>query len=284
MLLVPDNDAATLSSLMGDEGKAALSTWVNNGGHYIGWQGGTQLASLLGLSTAVLTNPTGQAPGTLFRVDVAPNSPLTQGVGATNWVMYARDSVMRSPNPANVIASYPAADSPDWYASGYQEGMEELGGTATEISEPVGTGDVTVFSITPNFRAWTNGTAKLLYNAIMDSRGVLHAQKKATAQAAPRIGTAPRVQAESKARKAADKIVRPVEVDLAVRVRPSDAATAARILTQHGAKVRVTKADNYVSLVVPGGRNAPQDPMPWVRNLPNELAGAGIQPLAITTP
>ena len=283
VLLVPDGSADTLSTLLGDEGRTAVRDWVQGGGHYVGWQGGAQLAAMLDLSTAVLANPTGQAPGTIFRVEVAADSPLTTGVGDTDWVMFDNDSVMTASDPAHVVASYPAADSPDWFVSGYQEGEEELGGTAAEVSEPVGTGDVTVFASDPNFRAWTSGTAKLLYNAIMDSRGVIPA-KELRESPAPRIQSTARASAEARARAAAGSIVRPVDVDLAVRVPSQDAAAARRVLARHASDVRVTRADHYVSLVVPGGAHAPADPAPWVRALPAELAQAGVSPIDISTP
>ena len=65
MLLTPDLDAATVAKILGDTGKTALTQWVNGGGRYVGWQGGTDLATRLGLSTVTLTNPTSQVPGTL---------------------------------------------------------------------------------------------------------------------------------------------------------------------------------------------------------------------------
>ncbi|MDN5763352.1 MAG: hypothetical protein L0H41_13690 [Microlunatus sp.] len=283
VLLAPDGRAQEMQDLMGTDGQEALRTWVNSGGHYIGWAGGAELATSIGLSTAVLENPTGQAPGTLFRAQIKPNSAFTTGVGQTAWVLYDQNSVMRSPNPANVIASYPAVDSPDWYVSGFQKGAEELGTTAAEISEPVGTGQVTVFSIDPNYRAQTNGTAKLLYNAMMTSRGVL-AMDKRRAQAALEAGSAARAKAETRAEKSAQKIVRPVGVDLAVTVAPQDLSTAKRVLRAHGANFRVEEAKEYAVLVVDGGRRAPLDPAPWTQGLAKELTQAGAPPIDITVP
>lgn len=167
VLLVPDNDAKSTAQRMGSAGAQALSAWVNGGGHYVGWRGGTTLAAQLGLSTVQLADPTSQVPGTLFRVTTTQQGPLTAGVGPTNEVMYEFDLVMRASDPADVVLAYPSPDSPDWFVSGYQEGAEELAGTAAEVNEHVGSGAVTVFSVDPNYRAFTDGTARSLFDAIM---------------------------------------------------------------------------------------------------------------------
>jgi hypothetical protein len=104
--------------------------------------------------------------GSLFRVDVSGKSPLAQGVGDTAWQFYISDTVMTEQDPARVAVSYPAATSPDWFVSGYQRGGEELGGTAAVVDEPIGKGRTVVFGGEPNFRAFSDGTAKLLFNAI----------------------------------------------------------------------------------------------------------------------
>lgn len=286
-LIIPDTNADQMASLLGEQGQQALRNWVNQGGHLIGWEGGTQLAAKIGLSSAILSNPQGRAPGTLFRVKVAANSPLTTGVGDTNWVMYNRDPVMKAANPANVVASYPAEDSSDWYVSGYQEGAEELGETAMEISEPIGTGNVTVFSIDPNFRGFSDGSAKLLYNAILTSRGTQVAKKQMAKQdenPAPQVNSPKRAAAKKQAQKAADQLVRPVDPALEVRVRPADAKKAEQLISTHGVDVRVEKTGKSVSLIVDAGKYASPDPAPWVLGLADELTHAGVKPLAISTP
>ncbi|HEY2172837.1 MAG TPA: M14 family zinc carboxypeptidase [Mycobacteriales bacterium] len=279
VLLTPDLDAATVAKILGDTGKTALTQWVNGGGRYVGWQGGTDLATRLGLSTVTLTNPTSQVPGTLFRVDTAAHNPLTAGVGPTDWVMYAGDPVMRANDPADVVASYPSATSPDWFTSGYQKGAEELGTTAAEVDQRAGTGHVTVFSVEPNFRAFTDGSARLLYDAIVDSR---NATTVRPATPAPRIGSAARLPAEQRARLAATKIVQPLGADLIVTARTADAATTARVLRAHGVTYRTSRASMSVSYFVDFGRRAASDPAPWVRTLPDELTRDGATPLFVS--
>jgi hypothetical protein len=218
-------------------------------------------------------------PGTLFRVDTAAHNPLTAGVGPTDWVMYAGDPVMRASDPADVVASYPSATSPDWFTSGYQKGAEELGTTAAEVDQRAGTGHVTVFSVEPNFRAFTDGSARLLYDAIVDSRNATTARP---ATPAPRIGSAARLPAEQRARLAATKIVQPLGADLIVTARTADAATTARVLRAHGVTYRTSRASMSVSYFVDFGRRAASDPAPWVRTLPDELTRDGATPLFVS--
>lgn len=279
-LIVPDTSAETMAELVGTEGADALRTWVNEGGNLITWQGGTEFAAQLGLSTAVLSEPTGQAPGTLFRSNVTGNSPLTKGVGDETWVMYDSDLLMTASDPGHVVASYPEADSADWAVSGYQEGAEEIGGTAFEISEPVGLGDVTSFASEPNFRAFSDGTARMLFNAIMTSRGT-ETERRGPA---PRAGSKARKADVKAARQAAKAINRPFNTELAVRVAADDADAAADILRSHTKGVRTARSGDVATVYVPARRGPSADPAPWVRDLPSVFEDAGVRPLSIDVP
>jgi hypothetical protein len=282
-LVVPDTDAAAVTKLLGDSGKKALGAWTNAGGHYVGWQGGARLAAGLGLSTAKLRDPKGKAPGTLFRVRT-PNSPLTAGTGGTSWVMYNNDPVMTGDNAKNVVTSYPALNSADWYVSGYQQGAEELAGTAAQISEPTGSGRVTVFAVDPNFRAFADGSAKLLYNTLLASRGTANTTLRMAAKG-PAAHSPQRAAAEQRAAGSASSVTRAYDYVLAVRVRAADAAVAKRVLSGHGVAVVATTGPDSVLLTVPAGRGAVADAPGWVRTLASELMAAGAQaPLSIETP
>jgi hypothetical protein len=65
-----------------------------------------------------------------------------------------------------------AAGHPDFFVSGFAAGAEELGGTAAVIDEPVGDGRAVLFLFEPNFRAFTDGTQRLLrgYGARFETR------------------------------------------------------------------------------------------------------------------
>jgi hypothetical protein len=77
---------ATLN--LGKPGKDALRAWVNGGGRFIGFRGGTELAARVGLTTARLRAARSDVPGSLFRVAVAQSSPLAAGVGRYDWALY----------------------------------------------------------------------------------------------------------------------------------------------------------------------------------------------------
>ena len=70
-------------------------------------RGGTQLAALLQLTTAQLSDPTSDVPGSLLRVRTRP-SALTRGVGGQAWNYYEYDQVMRLARPSAAAVSYPS--------------------------------------------------------------------------------------------------------------------------------------------------------------------------------
>jgi hypothetical protein len=270
VLLVPDGSAAGAYTALGDGGRTALQQWVHNGGRYVGWQGGTDLAARLGLTTAVLTEPTSDVPGSLFRVKVSGSSPLAKGVGDTAWQFYTYDLVMKEADPARVAVSYPAADSPDWFVSGYQQNAEELGGTAAVVDEPMGDGRTVAFAGEPNFRAFTDGTAKLLYNAIVGA----DPEASVTALSAPQRAQAAQTAAALPS----------YESPIRVSVRAADAAKAADVLRSVGATWTEQRAGDVVHYVVDNPRGLPTDHHPWAGRLPTLIDQAGIAPIAVVLP
>ncbi|MET0523584.1 MAG: M14 family zinc carboxypeptidase [Nocardioides sp.] len=165
VLLVPNGDAETAYADLGPDGREALRTWLADGGRIVTWRGGTQLAAMLELTTAELAEPTSDVPGSLIRADVA-RSPLARGVGSSGWSFYEYDFVMTTNDAASAAVRFPAATSPRWFISGFAEGAEELGRTAAVVDEPYADGRVVAFAGEPNFRAFTDGTQKILWNAI----------------------------------------------------------------------------------------------------------------------
>ncbi|MGH8870112.1 MAG: M14 family zinc carboxypeptidase [Actinomycetes bacterium] len=166
VLLVPNGSGADAQDALGPAGQEALRSWVHDGGQYVGFRGGTALASLLGLTTATFADPTSDVPGSLIRVRVDDGSPLAEGVGETAYSFYEYDMLMTPSDPATAPVTYPPADSDDWFVSGFADGEEELAGTAAVVDEPSGDGRVVLFAGDPNFRAFTDGTQRLLWNAV----------------------------------------------------------------------------------------------------------------------
>lgn len=172
VLLVPNVNGKTLNETLGKDRNSAISQWVREGGRLVTWKGGTQYAALAGLSSAVLEDATNEVPGALVRVKAHRAGPLTARVGSAAWSMYEADPIMTA-GAGEIVLSYPKSDSADWSVSGYAKGIEEIAGSAALIDEQVGQGRVTAFSFEPNFRAFTDGTAGIVRNAIIDSRGTL---------------------------------------------------------------------------------------------------------------
>ena len=166
VLVVPNMYVPTINQVLGKTGKRALVDWVNEGGRYIGYRGGAELATRYGISTAQLQQPNTVIPGSLIRVRLDQASPLADGVGDFAWVMYDADRILQAVGGTAPVA-YPAFGSADFAVSGLPTGADRLGGTAAVVDEPMGSGRTIVFSVDPNFRAWTEGTQQILWNAIL---------------------------------------------------------------------------------------------------------------------
>ena len=166
VLVVPNMYVPTVNQVLGNAGKRALVDWVNEGGRYVGYRGGAELATRYGISTAQLQQPNSVIPGSLIRVQLDPSSPLADGVGEFAWVMYEADRILR-PVDGTAPVAYPAFGGEDFAVSGLSTGSDRLGGTAAVVDEPMGDGRTIVFSTDPNYRAWTEGTQRILWNAIL---------------------------------------------------------------------------------------------------------------------
>ncbi|MGH3326653.1 MAG: M14 family zinc carboxypeptidase [Streptomycetales bacterium] len=279
VLLVPEGDAAAAHKGLGKAGRDALAAWVNGGGRYVGWQGGAELASRLGVSTARLSAPKSDVPGTLFRVRADERSPLAAGVGPFAYMFNEFDPVMRASDPSDVVVSYPPGDSDDWFVSGFASGAaEDLGGTASVIDEAVGSGRAVVFASEPNFRAFTDGTARILLNAILGTDPA----RAAGAPAAP-AGAAVRAAAERAAALSAAALPT-FDTPIRVSVLPADATKTAAVLHDLGASWETLRSAGRIRFVVVNPRGLNADQHPWARQLPTALSRAGVQPIAVSVP
>ncbi len=209
---------------LGPEGQAAIRTWVEGGGRYVGWLDGAVLAAGVGVSSATFENAEDLAvssPGALIRTVVARRSPLAAGVGREAYPLWDSRYVM-SANGAPAPVRFPAAATGAFFVSGTADGAEALGGTAGVVDEPVGDGRTVAFGFEPNFRAFTDGTQRLLRNAILGADPTARADagdEPATTKAAGSARAAAR--ADAAALRAAHEPVRLV-------VRPSAAARCGR--------------------------------------------------------
>ena len=271
----PAGDGGAAVTELGPAGVQAVRDWANGGGHWISWAEGTRLATLLGLSTVTLADPTSEVPGTLFRVRVNEDSPLRRGVGRHAYAFYEYDSVMRASSPDQVAVEFPPVDSGDWFISGFALDAEELGETAAVVDEPVGSGRATVFSVEPNFRGFTTGFQKILRNAILGA-------DLSAAQAAA-AGTRGRKALEVRARRAARKLSGG-STSIRLSVTRASAKRAAAVLKRVGASYDATRSRSKVAFLIANPRGLTVDEHPFAGRLPQALEKAGVQTIAFRAP
>ena len=118
-------------------------------------------------STATAATPASRPPGALSRVRVNDGSPLAAGVGPFAWVLDDARYVLSSGAGAGIPLRYPDAGSSDFFVSGQADGAAALGGRpAATRRARWESGRVVAFGFDPNFRAFADGTEKLLRNAL----------------------------------------------------------------------------------------------------------------------
>lgn len=166
VLMIPDGSAQAAERNLGVAGARQLRQWLADGGRLVAWRGGARFATRMALTSARWRAPTSDIPGSLLRVDLDTTSPVTEGLGSDAWMFYAYDPVMTVTDPDLAPVSYPDADGPDWFVSGFARGADELSETAAMVDEAYGDGRVTLFPSDPNFRGYTTGTQQLVLNAV----------------------------------------------------------------------------------------------------------------------
>ena len=267
VLVMPDGYAGYALQDLGAKGKKALSEWVNTGGRIVAWQGGAEVAVKAGASSAKFGTSHTNMPGALVRVALDPESPLADGIGDRNWVMYQDDRTMQ-PGLGAAVATFPAAGDPAYATSGLTIGVETLAGSSAVVDEAVGGGRVVAFSVDPNFRAWTQGTQRMLWNAIVgeDPAGV---------GAASAAGSRVRAAAEKAAQDAAAALP---DVGSAIRIRVAraDAAAAAKVLKRHGAEVTRIDLGADTLFLVANRQDLSYDEHPFFGLVVRDLERAGI--------
>lgn len=155
VMLVGNVDATPVYRHLGEAGRQALDAWVRKGGRFVAWQEGALLASALGVSSVGMSSPTAKSPGALMRIR-DPQGP--------NEIMWSNDyDLQLTPNAARVVAGFPQ----HMFVSGFAKNADTLAGTAVEAVDAVGAGSTTVFGFEPNFRAYADGSARLLRSAIL---------------------------------------------------------------------------------------------------------------------
>ena len=283
VLLVPDGYALKDPSVpsdpygykdLGPKGRANLKAFVQNGGRYVGWLDGGVLASALGISGTVYGDG-GDAgvstPGSLFRVRVNDGSPLAAGVGSFAWVLDDVRYLLSSGAGAGIPLRYPDAGSSDFFVSGQADGASALGGRPAATDERVGSGRVVAFGFDPNFRAFADGTEKILRNAVFGADPAA-----ARASAARTVGSRRAIRATRRLTVAKDPL------RLVVRARGE--RKARRVLARFGADYTVLRARKRVQYVIANPRRAEGDEHPYARQLGAALRAAKVPVVMFRVP
>lgn len=170
---------------IGKEGKKELITFLDEGGLIISWGRSAGLfegtlkigekddAEQFRLPFRDISDNLKKAglyvPGSLLKIELKEDHPLTLGLPAEIGVFSRARPVFSTSLPGfdtdrRVIATYPEKDV---LMSGYAAEEEKLGNKAAMIWIRKGEGELVLFGFGPQFRASTQSSYKLLFNALL---------------------------------------------------------------------------------------------------------------------
>lgn len=171
---------------MGKAGHEKILKFISNGGTVIAWREATELFSGV-LSYSLPDKKTEEfelpvkdiskdivksgfaCPGSLLKINLKTNHPITYGLPEQIGVFHREGPIFATWQPffdvdRRVIATFPEKDI---LLSGYSENEEKIGNKSSIVWLKKGKGQVVLFSFSPQFRASTPGTYKLLFNSIL---------------------------------------------------------------------------------------------------------------------
>jgi len=170
---------------LGKKGKKELVEFLDNGGLILSWGQSTGLFEGM-LKTgddkdavefrlpfrdvsSDLRKEGLYVPGSLLKIELRDDHPLTLGMPASIGVFSRARPVFKTSLPGfdmdrRVIATYPEKDV---LMSGYAAEEEKLGNTSAMIWLKKGEGELVLYGFGPQFRASTQSSFKLLFNALL---------------------------------------------------------------------------------------------------------------------
>ena len=166
VLVVPAGGINEGLRRLGKAGQRELIRWVNHGGRLVAWRyGAARLAYTLGISKAVYDMVPASIDGPMLKANIDADSPLGKGVGRHAWPL-VDTRAMHAPDAVSPI-TFPTQASGDFRVSGVRRGTRFLMGSTAVADEPVGRGRSIVFSFDPLYGGGSEGTQKVLFNAIL---------------------------------------------------------------------------------------------------------------------
>ena len=154
----------------GEEGLANLRAFVENGGAVISWGGGNSWVAEafgIGLSNAVdgLPQQSFFIPGSILRGRFDTALPINYGLPAEDALWFRRGAALMFDDPAVVsVARY---GSGDILLSGWALGTEYIQDRIAAGGVIRGRGAVVLFGFTPQYRAQTRNSMKMIFNTIL---------------------------------------------------------------------------------------------------------------------
>ena len=156
-------------------GADALKTFVQGGGTLIAFGDACEYVieqfnvpvrnALAGVPAAEYSNP-----GSLVRVHIRPDHPVTQGMPAETAAFLDSAMAFETTAPGAdmqrwVLASYPESEE-DILLSGWVHGAERLTRKAAAVALTYGKGKIVLFGFRPQHRGQTHATFPLVFNAL----------------------------------------------------------------------------------------------------------------------
>jgi hypothetical protein len=253
--------------------KKDIADWIAGGGVYVGTArpggtGGTPFAVASGFTTSSLSTAAGLGvPGTMFRVALNHESPVTLGAPDFGYWYGLGEQLMAPSTTGANVGMYPLTE-PDFFVSGYASGADVLKGTAALVDEKLGDGRVVLFSGEMDYRAYTTGTAFLLANAI--------AYPLSAAPATADVASGAAASAVSAAVASAGPETGPGQA-IQIEVPTNQTKAAVGVIQQFTANVTVKRARNSAFLTIPNPAGLDVEEHPFAIQLVPALEDAGVK-------
>jgi hypothetical protein len=160
---------------LGAPGADALRKFVENGGTLIAF--GDSCDYVIDNFNVPVRNALANAraedysnPGSLVRLHVRPDHPVTQGMPSETAAFLDSAMAFDTTSPATdmqrwVLATYPEADE-DVLLSGWIHGADRLTRKAAAVALTYGKGKIVLFGFRPQHRGQTHATFPLVFNAL----------------------------------------------------------------------------------------------------------------------
>ena len=150
---------------IGDEGVAALRTFVEQGGTLIVLDSASSLPiQRFGLQVQNVSHADVYGPGSILRTRVDVQHPIGFGSGSQSIAWFEHSLAFRAQGSARAIVTY--SRGPGLLLSGWLTGGEHLGGADAVVEAPLGRGRVILFGFRPQYRAQTWATFRLFFSAL----------------------------------------------------------------------------------------------------------------------